>query len=156
MIAWNYSPGTNFTKQAIQKRNRLDPNEVDDVIAGVVSQVNEQGAHFARNAGLAAGWPDAVSAVSLNRFCGSDLRAINAREDPRVDDGGHRAAHHADRAHAGEPEGPEGRGYERILHRSPGDSSTSSNELERANKTTALVTMYIGGGQAISTIIQRV
>ena len=63
--------------QQIQKRNQLDPNEVDDVIAGVVSQVNEQGANFARNAVLAAGWPDAVSAVSLNRFCGSGLQAIN-------------------------------------------------------------------------------
>jgi len=63
--------------QQIAKRNQLDPNEVDDVIAGVVSQVNEQGANFARNAVLAAGWPDAVSAVSLNRFCGSGLQAIN-------------------------------------------------------------------------------
>ena len=63
--------------QQIAKRNQLDPSEVDDVIAGVVSQVNEQGANFARNAVLAAGWPDAVSAVSLNRFCGSGLQAIN-------------------------------------------------------------------------------
>jgi acetyl-CoA C-acetyltransferase len=55
----------------------LDAQQVDDVIAGVVSQVGEQGANLARNAVLAAGWPDQVSAVSLNRFCGSGLQAVN-------------------------------------------------------------------------------
>ena len=63
--------------QQVGRRNGLDLAEVDDVLAGVVSQVNEQGANFARNAVLAAGWPDSVSAVSLNRFCGSGLQAIN-------------------------------------------------------------------------------
>ena len=32
---------------------------------------------MARNAVLAAAWPNEVSAVSLNRFCGSGLQAIN-------------------------------------------------------------------------------
>src|SRR5262249_8630930 len=42
-----------------------------------VSQVGEQGANIARNAVLSAGWPDEVSAVSLNRFCASGLQAIH-------------------------------------------------------------------------------
>ncbi|HEX4417088.1 MAG TPA: acetyl-CoA C-acetyltransferase [Kofleriaceae bacterium] len=62
---------------ALQQHAGFDPREVDDVMVGAVSQVNEQGANIARNAVLAAGWPDQVSAVSLNRFCGSGLQAIH-------------------------------------------------------------------------------
>jgi acetyl-CoA C-acetyltransferase len=62
---------------ALAKRGAVDPERVDDVITGVVSQVNEQGANLARNAVLAGGWPDAVSATTVNRFCGSGLQAIN-------------------------------------------------------------------------------
>ncbi|MBK7858261.1 MAG: acetyl-CoA C-acetyltransferase [Archangiaceae bacterium] len=62
---------------ALQKKSGLDPEKVDDVIAGVVSQAGEQGANLARNAVLAARWPDGLSAVTLNRFCGSGLQAVN-------------------------------------------------------------------------------
>jgi acetyl-CoA C-acetyltransferase len=51
--------------------------DVDDVVAGCVSQVGEQGANVARNAVLAAGWPEQVTATSINRFCGSGLQAVN-------------------------------------------------------------------------------
>jgi len=61
----------------LQQRLGFDAREVDDVIAGCVSQVGEQGANVARNAVLAAGWPYEVSAVSLNRFCASGLQAIH-------------------------------------------------------------------------------
>jgi len=61
----------------LQQRGSFEAREVDDVIAGCVSQVGEQGANVARNAVLAAGWPYEVSAVSLNRFCGSGLQAIH-------------------------------------------------------------------------------
>jgi acetyl-CoA C-acetyltransferase len=56
---------------------RVDPKTVDDVIAGCVSQVGEQGANITRNAVLAAGWPIEVSATTVNRFCASGLQAIN-------------------------------------------------------------------------------
>jgi acetyl-CoA C-acetyltransferase len=65
------------TLTALQDRVGFEPREVDDVIAGCVSQVGEQGANVARNAVLAAGWPYEVSAVSLNRFCSSGLQAIH-------------------------------------------------------------------------------
>ncbi|SEK25775.1 acetyl-CoA C-acetyltransferase [Stigmatella aurantiaca] len=62
---------------ALQARGRFDARNVDDVMVGIVSQVGEQGANLARNAVLSAGWPQEVSAVSLNRFCGSGLQAIH-------------------------------------------------------------------------------
>jgi acetyl-CoA C-acetyltransferase len=62
---------------ALARRSGFDPARVGDVIAGCVSQANEQGANIARNAVLAAGWPDEVSATTVNRFCGSGLQAVN-------------------------------------------------------------------------------
>src|SRR5690606_7775436 len=55
----------------------IERGDVDDVIVGCVSQVNEQGACIARNAVLAAGWPHVVTGATVNRFCGSGLQAIN-------------------------------------------------------------------------------
>jgi len=65
------------TLKTLKERLGFEPREVDDIIAGCVSQVDEQGANVARNAVLAAGWPYEVSAVSLNRFCASGLQAIH-------------------------------------------------------------------------------
>ncbi len=65
------------TLQALQKKVGFDPKNVDDVMMGVVSQVQEQGANITKNALLAAQWPDQVSGVTLNRFCGSGLQAVN-------------------------------------------------------------------------------
>ncbi len=58
-------------------KSGVAPDDVDDVVAGCVSQVGVQGANIARNSVLAAGWPDHVSATSINRFCGSGLQAVN-------------------------------------------------------------------------------
>jgi acetyl-CoA C-acetyltransferase len=63
--------------RALAERGTFVARDVDDVIAGCVSQVEEQGANIARNAVLAAGWPIEVSAATVNRFCGSGLQAIN-------------------------------------------------------------------------------
>ena len=65
------------TLEALRKKAGFDPARVDDVMVGAVSQVGEQGSNIARNAVLAAGWPQEVSGVSLNRFCGSGLQAVN-------------------------------------------------------------------------------
>ena len=59
------------------RRSAFDPADVEDVVAGCVQQVGEQGACIGRMAALAAGWPNEVSGVSLNRFCGSGLQAVN-------------------------------------------------------------------------------
>ncbi|HEX9937381.1 MAG TPA: acetyl-CoA C-acetyltransferase [Longimicrobium sp.] len=65
------------TLNRVAERTGIDTEHVDDVVVGVVSQVGEQGGNIARNAVLAAGWPLHVSGVSLNRFCGSGLQAVN-------------------------------------------------------------------------------
>jgi len=63
---------------ALQSRNGFDPNDVEDLVAGCVSDVNDQAACIARNAVLAAGWdPKSASGVTLNRFCGSGQQAVN-------------------------------------------------------------------------------
>jgi len=55
----------------------IDPADVEDVVAGCVQQHGEQSACIGRLATLAAGWPNEVTGVSLNRFCGSGLQAVN-------------------------------------------------------------------------------
>jgi len=65
------------TLNHLAAKSGIDPREVDDVVAGCVSQAGEQGANIARNAVLAAGWPLEVAGTSVNRFCGSGLQAIN-------------------------------------------------------------------------------
>jgi acetyl-CoA C-acetyltransferase len=55
----------------------LDPALIDDIILGVVSPVGDQGADIARGAAIAAGLPDTVAGVQLNRFCASGLEAVN-------------------------------------------------------------------------------
>ena len=62
----------------IQQRNpALDPNRIDDVVLGVVSPIGDQGGDIAKTAALAAGLPETVSGVQLNRFCASGLEAVN-------------------------------------------------------------------------------
>jgi acetyl-CoA C-acetyltransferase len=65
------------TLRALAARNHLDTRDVDDVIVGCVSQAGDQGACIARSAVLLAQWPQEVTGVSLNRFCGSGLQGVN-------------------------------------------------------------------------------
>ena len=55
----------------------LDTDRVDDVVLGVVSPIGEQGGDIAKTAALAAGYPETVAGVQLNRFCASGLEAVN-------------------------------------------------------------------------------
>ncbi|MEV1069579.1 acetyl-CoA C-acetyltransferase [Streptomyces sp. NPDC050263] len=55
----------------------LDPGRIEDIVLGVVSPVGDQGSDIARTAALAAGLPDTVAGVQLNRFCASGLEAVN-------------------------------------------------------------------------------
>lgn len=58
-------------------RNSIDPSEVDDVIAGCVSQLGEQTGNVGRNAALAAGLPDTVPGTTVDRQCGSSQQALH-------------------------------------------------------------------------------
>lgn len=63
-------------KQLID-RNDFDPALVDDVLTGCVSQVGEQAGPVGRFAWLAAGLPESVPSVALNRACGSSQQAAD-------------------------------------------------------------------------------
>ena len=61
-----------------QKRNpNLDPNGIDDLVLGCVTPIGDQGGDIAKTAAIAAGLPDTVAGVQLNRFCASGLEAVN-------------------------------------------------------------------------------
>ncbi len=63
---------------AVQERNPgLDPHRIDDVVLGVVSPIGDQGGDIAKTVAIAAGLPDTVAGVQLNRFCASGLEAVN-------------------------------------------------------------------------------
>lgn len=59
------------------ERAGIDPAIVEDVIMGCVSQVGEQGINVARNAALAAGFPETVCGTSVDRQCGSSQQALH-------------------------------------------------------------------------------
>ena len=63
------------TLNRVAERTGIDKKDVEDVLVGCVSQAGEQGANIARNSILFADWPQEVTGVSLNRFCGSGLQA---------------------------------------------------------------------------------
>ena len=60
---------------ALVARNDIDPALVEDVIMGCVTQVGAQSINVARNAVLAAGFPESVCATSIDRQCGSSQQA---------------------------------------------------------------------------------
>jgi acetyl-CoA acetyltransferase family protein len=62
---------------ALAARTGLDPARVEDVICGCVIQVGEQAANIGRQAVLAAGWPETVPAVTIDRKCGSAQQALD-------------------------------------------------------------------------------
>ena len=58
-------------------RTGVDPVQIDDVIAGAVTQVGDQAVNIARNALLGAGFPEAVPGTTVDRQCGSSQQAIS-------------------------------------------------------------------------------
>jgi acetyl-CoA acetyltransferase family protein len=62
---------------ALAERNSLDPATVDDVLVGCVGQNGEQSATPGRQAVLAAGWPESVPSVTIERKCGSGQQALD-------------------------------------------------------------------------------
>ena len=63
--------------QGLMEKSGVDGTVVDDVIWGCVSQVGEQGVNVARNAALAAGFPEDVTGVTVDRQCGSSQQAAH-------------------------------------------------------------------------------
>jgi acetyl-CoA acyltransferase len=63
--------------KAVIERAGIDPAEVEDVVAGAVSQVGEQSNNVARNAWLQAGLPVTTPAATVDRQCGSAQQAVS-------------------------------------------------------------------------------
>ena len=63
--------------RAIAERNRLDTAAVDDIIWGTSTQRGQQGGDLARMAALDAGYDIRASGVTLDRYCGSGITAVN-------------------------------------------------------------------------------
>jgi acetyl-CoA C-acetyltransferase len=63
--------------KAIRDRNDIDTKSVDDVIFSTSSQKGKQGGDLGRMAALAAGYDITASGVTLDRFCGGGITAVN-------------------------------------------------------------------------------
>lgn len=63
--------------RALVERAGVDPEVVDDVIWGCVSQVGDQSSNIGRYSVLAAGWPESIPGTTVNRACGSSQQALD-------------------------------------------------------------------------------
>jgi acetyl-CoA acetyltransferase family protein len=75
--SWHPVDLLGHTLKTIVQRSKLDPARVDDVVAGCVGQVGEQAFNVARNAVLAAGFPESVPGTTVDRQCGSSQQAAH-------------------------------------------------------------------------------
>jgi acetyl-CoA acetyltransferase family protein len=74
---WHPADLQAYVLKTLVERNRLDPERIDDVIIGCVSQVGEQTFNIGRNAVLGAGFPESVPGTTVDRQCGSSQQAIH-------------------------------------------------------------------------------
>ena len=65
------------TLAGLVERSGINPEKVEDVVTGCVTQSGEQGANVGRLAVLLARFPVTVPAVTLNRMCGSSQQAVH-------------------------------------------------------------------------------
>ncbi len=61
----------------LERNNKLDPAEIEDVVWGCANQSGEQGLNIGRMIGLLAGLPVEVAGTTVDRQCGSGLQAVN-------------------------------------------------------------------------------
>src|SRR5215213_11031284 len=62
---------------ALMERAGVDPEIIDDVVWGCVSQVGDQSSNIGRYSLLAAGWPEHIPGTTINRACGSSQQALD-------------------------------------------------------------------------------
>ena len=63
--------------KALVDRTGIDPADVDDVVFGCVDAIGGQAGNIARTAWLAAGYPQHVPGVTVDRQCGSSQQALH-------------------------------------------------------------------------------
>jgi acetyl-CoA acyltransferase len=62
---------------ALVERAGVDPALVNDVVWGCVNQIGQQTGNVGRYGVLAAGWPESVTAVTIDRQCGSSQQSVH-------------------------------------------------------------------------------
>jgi acetyl-CoA acyltransferase len=62
---------------ALLRRTGLEPELIEDVIWGCVTQIADQSSNVGRLAVLAAGWPESIPGTTVDRACGSSQQAIH-------------------------------------------------------------------------------
>jgi acetyl-CoA acyltransferase len=62
---------------ALLDRTGIDPDVIEDVVWGCVSQIGDQSSNIARFAALAAGWSVSIPGTTINRACGSSQQAVD-------------------------------------------------------------------------------
>jgi len=77
LATWHPTDLLAHTLQALLDRTGVDPERIDDVVGGCVTQVGEQGCNVTRNAWVAAGLPQSVAATTVDRQCGSSQQAVH-------------------------------------------------------------------------------
>ena len=63
-------------KRLVVRNQKIDVNEIEDVIAGDANQAGEDNRNVSRMAALMAGLPVSVAGNTVNRLCASGLQAI--------------------------------------------------------------------------------
>jgi acetyl-CoA acyltransferase len=74
---WHPADLLGFSLTSLIERTGVDPERIDDVIAGCVTQVGEQSTNLARNGWVSAGLPQSVPATTVDRQCGSSQQAVH-------------------------------------------------------------------------------
>ncbi len=77
LSAWHAADLGALPIQAVVERTGIDPAAVDDVIWGCVDAIGPQAGNIGRSCWLAAGYPEAVAGVTIDRQCGSSQQAIH-------------------------------------------------------------------------------
>jgi acetyl-CoA acetyltransferase family protein len=77
LAGWHPADLLGFTLKELIDRVGVDPEFIDDVVCGCVSQVGEQSTNIARNAIVGAGLPWTMPGTTVDRQCGSSQQAMH-------------------------------------------------------------------------------
>ncbi|HLQ85705.1 MAG TPA: acetyl-CoA C-acetyltransferase [Salinisphaeraceae bacterium] len=77
MAGWHPADLAGAVIDDLLQRAGAEPQQIDDVILGCVTQVGEQGMNIARNAVLSSSLPETVPGTSVDRQCGSSQQALH-------------------------------------------------------------------------------
>ena len=74
---WHPADLLGFALTNLIERTGVDPERIDDVVGGCVTQAGEQSTNVTRNGWVSAGLPQSVPATTVDRQCGSSQQAVH-------------------------------------------------------------------------------